>query len=60
MTSMWILFADAALFILLTWYFDIVLESNRGRGDSPFFPFIKIWKKFMKKEERVRAIPSGE
>lgn len=30
--SMVILLCDALLFIILTWYFDHVVESNRGRG----------------------------
>jgi hypothetical protein len=30
--SMVILFGDALFFIILTWYFDHVVESNRGRG----------------------------
>lgn len=36
------LFGDVLFYIILTWYFDHVVESNRGRGESPFFPFIKI------------------
>ena len=39
--SMGILFMDAAFFIILAWYFDHVMESNRGRGDSFFFPIKK-------------------
>jgi hypothetical protein len=30
--SMVILFGDALFFIILTWYFDHVVESNRGRS----------------------------
>lgn len=59
LTSMFILFADAAFFIALTWYFDHVVESNRGRGESPFFPFIKIFKLFKKDRKKARIIPTG-
>ena len=38
------LFGDVVFFIILTWYFDHVAESNRGKGESPLFPFIKIKK----------------
>jgi hypothetical protein len=44
--SMWILYADAALYALLTWYFDHIISSNRGRGESPLFPIYKIIKLF--------------
>ena len=39
---MGIMFADAAFFIILTWYFDNVISSNRGRGSSPLFPIYKL------------------
>ena len=44
--SMGILFGDAIFFIILAWYFDHVIESNRGRGDSIFFPFKAIKRLF--------------
>ena len=40
--SMGVLFGDALFFIILAWYFDHVVESNRGRGDSFIFPFKAI------------------
>lgn len=56
---MLILFADALFYIILTWYFDHVVESNRGRGDSPFFPILKIVNFFKKDKKKARIIPSG-
>lgn len=56
---MGVLFMDAAFFILLTWYFDHVMESNRGRGDSPLFPFKKIYK-FFNKGQPARRVPPEE
>jgi hypothetical protein len=41
---MGILYADAALYALLAWYFDNVISSNRGRGDSFLFPIHRILK----------------
>jgi hypothetical protein len=32
LTSMFILYGNAALYALLAWYFDNVISSNRGRG----------------------------
>lgn len=43
---MFILYADAALYALLAWYFDNVVSSNRGRGESLLFPFYRIMKLF--------------
>jgi hypothetical protein len=43
---MFILYADAALYALLAWYFDNIISSNRGRGDSFFFPIHRIMKLF--------------
>jgi hypothetical protein len=43
-----ILFLDCLFFVILTWYFDHVIESNRGRNDSLLFPFLKIINKFKK------------
>lgn len=57
--SMIYLFADCAFFIVLTWYFDHVVESNRGRGDSPLFPFVKIYNFFKKNRDQKKIIPSG-
>lgn len=42
LTSMGVLFGDAVLFAILTWYFDNVVSSNRGRGDSPLFPIYRL------------------
>lgn len=49
--SMLIILADGALFVLLTWYFDNIIASNRGRGNSPLFPFISIYKRLFKKNQ---------
>ena len=55
---MGILFGDMLFFIILTWYFDRVIESNRGRGESPLFPFIAIKNLFFKPKEKAHtAIP---
>jgi hypothetical protein len=35
--SMWVLYANVAIFGILTLYFDHILESNRGRAYSPLF-----------------------
>ena len=45
-----ILFADCLFYLALTWYFDHVVASNRGRGESPFFPFIRLYRCFVKKK----------
>lgn len=37
LASMGILYGDALFFIILSWYFDNVVSSNRGRGKSPIF-----------------------
>lgn len=37
LTSMGILYADAVFFLILAWYFDNIVASNRGRGKSPIF-----------------------
>jgi len=44
-----VLFADCLFFILLAWYFDILIASNRGRGQSVFFPFKKLYRLCFKK-----------
>lgn len=38
--SVGMLLIDVLFYILLTWYFDTVLEKNRGRSESPIF-FVK-------------------
>ena len=39
---MGILYANAALFIILAWYFDHIISTNRGRAEPLLFPFYKI------------------
>lgn len=39
---MGILYADAALFALLAWYFDHIISSNRGRADPLLFPIYNL------------------
>ncbi len=41
---MGVLLTNAVFYACLAWYFDNVLSSNRGRGDSVFFPFIRVAK----------------
>ena len=53
--SMVALFGNIAFYLILTWYFDHVVESNRGRGESPFFPFIKIKNLIMRNRQRKVA-----
>ena len=47
---MGVLYADAAIFAILAWYFDHIISSNRGRGESPFFPIKKLINLFKKKD----------
>ena len=62
--SMGVLFGDALFFIILTWYFDHVMDSNRGRGESIFFPFKALYKLFgggkNKIANKARAEPIDE
>lgn len=39
-TSVMVLVLDVVVYAVLTWYFDHVVESNRGKGSSPIF-FLK-------------------
>ena len=48
LVSMAILFGDCVFFLILTWYFDHVITSNRGRGESPFFPIKRLIRCFVK------------
>lgn len=41
MESVWDQVWDFFLFMILTWFFDHVLESNRGKADSVWFVFTK-------------------
>ncbi len=61
LTSMFILYANAALYALLAWYCDNVISSNRGRGDSPLFPIFRILKFFgiKKNKEKVNVLNMG-
>ena len=40
---LWLIF-DGCFYLLLAWYFDNVLEGNRGKGKSPIFFIYKIGK----------------
>ncbi len=42
--SVVVLLCDCVFFIVLTWYFDILVASNRGRGESVFFPIKWLYK----------------
>lgn len=49
-----ILLADAAFFMLLTWYFDHVMENNRSSGQPPYFIFTKkFWRCRRRKSTEV-------
>ena len=39
---MGIMFGDAALFLILAWYFDNIVSSNRGRGNSILYPIYDL------------------
>jgi hypothetical protein len=58
LTSMFILYGDAAFFAFLAWYCDNVVASNRGRGDSLFFPIHRLIK-LISKEKKKERINSG-
>jgi hypothetical protein len=38
-----ILFGDCLFFMVLTYYFDHVVASNRGRSEPPYFPLNRIF-----------------
>jgi hypothetical protein len=57
--SMVILLLDCIFYILLTWYFDHIIESNRGRNDSLFFPIKMILNLFKKSERKRMAFDIG-
>jgi hypothetical protein len=57
LVSVLILLCDSVVFIVLTWYFDRVVESNRGRSDSPLFPLLAILKLFRKSSKAESVIP---
>jgi hypothetical protein len=42
-----ILILDIFIFLFLTWYFDHVIQSNRGANERWYFPFTKkYWMSF--------------
>jgi hypothetical protein len=65
---MGIMFADATLFLILSWYFDNVIASNRGRGNSFLFPIydlIDLVRKPQPKQKqnimiKLKALGQGE
>jgi hypothetical protein len=60
LVSMLVLLADGLFFIILTFYFDHVVESNRGRGESPLFPIYKITKLFSKSSNNAPSANFNE
>lgn len=58
LASMFILYGDAILFAILAWYFDHIISSNRGRGDSIFFPIKDLAKLlgYKKKKQKTTLI----
>lgn len=52
---MLILFGNVLFYIILTWYFDHTIASNRGRAEPFYFPFNRIAKYF--KINQPSAVP---
>jgi len=48
---MFVLYGDAIFFAILAWYFDNVISSNRGRGDSLLFPIHRLINLFKSKNK---------
>lgn len=58
--SMLILYGDIIFFMILTWYFDHVISSNRGRGEPIYYPLNKILKFFRSKREKESTIAEDD
>jgi hypothetical protein len=57
--SMVILFLDCLFFVVLTWYFDHIVESNRGRNDPLLFPLKKVIEWLRKGRKNKEVIDLG-
>ena len=57
---MLVLFGDCIFFLILTWYFDHVIASNRGRSEPFYFPIKRIVNLFRKPEVKQRTYLSEE
>lgn len=68
LASMGILYADAVLFMILAWYFDHIISTNRGRAEPLLFPIYKLMnlckskKNIPKRSSRliIKTKPIGE
>lgn len=56
--SVVVLLGDCVFYIILTWYFDILISSNRGRGESIFFPLKRLYKLIVKNDHNKKKIMS--
>lgn len=54
--SVGVMFGDCIFFILLAWYFDILIASNRGRGESIFFPIKNLYKLIFRPKNNRRKV----
>jgi hypothetical protein len=55
LNSVWLLYMNVAFYALLTWYFDIVVETNRGRGQRFYFFLQPSYWGFGAKKKRTRV-----
>lgn len=44
-STLMVMLADLAIYIIITWYFDHVVESNRGVASKPYFIFTFLCRK---------------
>lgn len=58
--SMLILYGDVLFFMILTWYFDHTIASNRGRAEPFYYPLNKILKFFKSKTEEERRVMTDD
>lgn len=58
LTSTLVLLGNCIFYVLLTWYFDILIASNRGRGESVFFPFKWLYRFMFKKSQQRKVLTS--
>ena len=52
---MLLLYADGLIFIILAWYFDHIVASNRGRASSLLFPIYYIRDLFKKETGKIKT-----
>lgn len=57
LTSVYVLLANIAFYVVLTWYFDHVVQSNRGGTYSYWFFLQKsFWMKTSKKKKKEMSV----